>query len=224
VHAWVLDHRTAWLNLLMQAVTWLGANAVVVPLLVTAAIVLRRTRHCWRPVLEIVVVYGTAVLAHALVAVLVHRQRPPDIDWLTTAGGWAYPSGHTIQATVGYGTLLVLLAPGKSPRIQGLMAGAAAIVVLLVGASRLYLGVHWLTDVLGSVSLGVTVLAIWGIARLTILSAGTNHAGEGPSPGEGVDIPRPGRAWEQDRHGHLSTVSARSRGGGTHAVMVTAVT
>jgi undecaprenyl-diphosphatase len=181
IHAWVLDHRTTWLSPLMQAVTWLGANAVVLPLLVTAAIVLRRTRRCWRPVWDIIVVYGTAVVAHAMVAVLVHRQRPSDIDWLTTGTGWAYPSGHTMQATVGYGILFVLLAPRRSPRMRALMACAGASVVLLVAASRLYLGVHWLTDVLGSVSLGVAVLAIWGIARLTLPTAGTDDAGDQPA-------------------------------------------
>jgi membrane-associated phospholipid phosphatase len=98
---------------------------------------------------------------------LVHRRRPPAADWLAGASGWSYPSGHTIQATVAYRILLVLLTHGRTKRTKRSLTGAYGLIVLAVAASRVYLGVHWLTDVLGSMSLGLAVLAVWGVIRLT---------------------------------------------------------
>lgn len=164
-HAWVLEHRTSWLDQLMRAVTWLGSSAVLVPVLVLAAAALGRSSRSWRPVRAVVVVYGAAVFVHAVVAELVRRPRPAVHDWLASAGGWSYPSGHTMQATAAWGLLLVLLAAGRSPRAKALLALAATLVVVLVAASRVYLGVHWLSDVLGAVSLSVALLSLWEAVR-----------------------------------------------------------
>ncbi|GAA2142601.1 hypothetical protein GCM10009844_13940 [Nocardioides koreensis] len=165
VHAWVLDHRLAWLDRLMQAATWLGSNAVLVPLLLLAGLALWRARRTWTPLAWITIVYGAALLARAVVGEAVHRHRPPAADWLAAASGWSYPSGHTLQATAAYGVLVVLLASGRAARTRALLAGGAALVVAVVAASRVYLGMHWLTDVLGSVTLGVALLCWWWVAR-----------------------------------------------------------
>jgi membrane protein DedA with SNARE-associated domain/membrane-associated phospholipid phosphatase len=167
VHAWALAHRTSWLSHLLQVVTWLGSNAVVVPLLVAAAVMACRSRRSWRPAMAVAVVYVATLALHAGVAELVHRHRPPAADWLVGASGWSYPSGHTIQATVGYGLLLVLLVPRRVRGTQRLLVVTYVLIVLGVAASRVYLGVHWLTDVLGSMSSGMALLAVWGVIRLT---------------------------------------------------------
>lgn len=64
--------------------------------------------------------------------------------------------------------MCVLACVGRSTRVRVLLATAAAGVVLLVAGSRFYLGVHWLTDVLAGISLGVAILSLWGVARLTV--------------------------------------------------------
>jgi len=167
VHGWVLAHQLGWSTRVWQAVTWAGSNAVVVPLLVIAAILACRSRRSWRPAAAVSVVYATTLLLHAGVGELVHRHRPPAAGWLTGASGWSYPSGHTIQATVAYGVLLVLLAPRRTKRVQAMLTCGYVRIVLGVAAGRVYLGVHWLTDVLGSMSLGLALLAVWGVVRLT---------------------------------------------------------
>jgi membrane protein DedA with SNARE-associated domain/membrane-associated phospholipid phosphatase len=190
VHAWVLHHRLPGLNQVFEAVTWLGSNAVLLPLLLAAAIVLYRWRRSWRPATTIAILYASAVLLHALVGELVDRHRPPAADWLSGASGWSYPSGHTLQATTAYGALLVLFLPGISKRAGAAASAAAAVLVVLVAASRVYLGVHWLTDVLGSLSLGVALLSAWGIARLTLAGGAAGAPVEqrmshgSPSPAE----------------------------------------
>ena len=167
VHAWALDHRLAWLTHVFRVVTWLGSTSVVVPLLLVATVLACRSRRSWRPASAVAVVYVAAVLLHAGVGELVHRARPPATDWLAGADGWSYPSGHTLQATVAYGVLLVLLASGRARRTKVWLAAGYVVTVLAVAASRVYLGMHWLTDVLGSMALGLALLAVWGVVRLT---------------------------------------------------------
>ncbi|MET9603512.1 phosphatase PAP2 family protein [Streptomyces sp. NPDC006512] len=91
---------------------------------------------------------------------LVGRERPQWPDPVDSAQYAAYPSGHAMTATVVCGMLLWLL-PAKAPR--GLVYGAwavAAVSVLGVGFTRLYLGVHWFSDVLAGWLLGVALVAL----------------------------------------------------------------
>lgn len=167
-HAWLMGHRPAWLDAPMRAATFLGQNLVLIPVLVAAAVAFGRVRRTWRPVLDIAIVYAWALILYSVMKELVHRPRPPAAEWLAPAGGWAFPSGHTTQATAAWGIVCVLACAGRSVRTRALLATAAAAVVLLVAGSRFYLGVHWLTDVLAGMSLGVAILSLWGIARLTV--------------------------------------------------------
>ncbi|AZM87842.1 phosphatase PAP2 family protein [Streptomyces sp. W1SF4] len=119
---------------------------------------------------------GAAVLAAAAVQqglkALIGRARPQWPDPVATAHFAAYPSGHAMTATVVCGLLLWLL-PAKAPR--GAVAAArtvAAVSVLGVGFTRIYLGVHWFSDVLAGWLLGVAVVSL----------AAFRHACPGRSP------------------------------------------
>ncbi|MCY0956566.1 phosphatase PAP2 family protein [Streptomyces sp. H27-H5] len=91
---------------------------------------------------------------------LVGRERPEWPDPVDSAHFAAYPSGHAMTATVVCGTLLWLL-PGKTPRTGVAAAWALAVVsVLGVGLTRLYLGVHWFSDVLAGWLLGVALVVL----------------------------------------------------------------
>lgn len=181
IHGWVLDHRTGPLTAFFRAVTWLGASVVTIPLLAMVGAILARGRRSWDPVLDIVVVYGTAVVGHAVVGPLVSRNRPPAADWLAPANGWAYPSGHTTQAMAAWGILALLLAVRARPRRRVLLVAAAAGIAVLVGASRIYLGMHWFTDVLGGAMMSLAVLAVWAILRRAHFFTA---AGEEPAAGD----------------------------------------
>ncbi len=170
IHAWPLTHRTGALTVFFGIVTWLGASAVTIPVLAVAGGVLARRRRSWAPVLDIVAVYGTAVVLHAIVGQLAHRDRPPAADWLAPASGWAYPSGHTTQAVAAWGILALLLAIHATPRNRLLLGAAATLAAVLVGASRVYLGVHWPTDVLGGAAMSTAVLALWSVGRRSLFT------------------------------------------------------
>ena len=161
----LVTHRTAWLTDAMRLVTDLGAAAVLVPLILVAGLGWRWRRGSWRP---LALLGGAAAGAWAVqVAVkrLVERPRPPAGLALSHATGFAFPSGHATDAAAVYGMLAVLLArPGRrAARAAALLAAVG--VIALVGLSRLYLGVHWLTDVAGGVGLG----AAWLVSLILVV-------------------------------------------------------
>lgn len=81
---------------------------------------------------------------------------PPD--------SYSFPSGHTLRAMVLYGFLSVLIARPLSDRWRWLPYSLAGLLILAVSSSRLYLGVHWLSDVAGSLTLGLAWVALLGLA------------------------------------------------------------
>ena len=87
--------------------------------------------------------------------------RPPGLDALK---GYAYPSGHATLATATYGFLAILLARDVQPPYRLAFYVSACLLILLIGFSRLYLGAHWLTDVVGGMLLGLAWAALLGIA------------------------------------------------------------
>ncbi|MCZ7461708.1 phosphatase PAP2 family protein [Streptomyces sp. WMMC940] len=102
---------------------------------------------------------GAAV--QQILKVLVGRQRPVWTEPVDSAHYAAFPSGHAMTATVTCGLLLWLLArTGAGPGLRRTAALLAAVSVLGVGFTRLYLGVHWLTDVLAGWLLGICVVAV----------------------------------------------------------------
>ncbi|EON22052.1 dolichyl-phosphate beta-D-mannosyltransferase [Nocardioides sp. CF8] len=200
IHGWVLDHRVPSLDVFFTTVTWLGATAVTVPLLAIGGGLLARRRRSWAPVLDIAVVYGTAVLLHAVVGQLVHRHRPPATDWLASAGGWAYPSGHTTQAVAAWGILAAIVCAGASRRARVLAVSIAVSVAGLVAVSRVYLGMHWATDVLGAAAMSVAVLATWSVARRSLFTPVGTARRPLPTPSTATTTAAALTPWSQTMH------------------------
>ncbi|MEA3275410.1 MAG: VTT domain-containing protein [Pseudomonadota bacterium] len=102
------------------------------------------------------------LLAGPLLKILLQVPRP-DIG-LTGLSPWAFPSSHVLRATVVYGFLAVSLASSMTPTWRWLPYVWATLVTVSVAISRLYFGAHWLTDVLGSFTLGLAWVAALGLA------------------------------------------------------------
>ena len=102
-------------------------------------------------------VWGFESLAKAVV----HRARPPLSGALVQLpGNFSFPSGHAVISLVLCGTLAFLVLKSvRSKVLQAVLVAVAVVVVLLVGFSRIYLGVHWTTDVIGSWLLGAAWLS-----------------------------------------------------------------
>lgn len=160
VTAWVVAHRTDWLTAVMKSVTWLGSNAVIVPGLVLVAGLFLVRRRDWRPGAKLAAAVGGAVALYDIVKPAVGRARPPSAIWIGHYSGGAFPSGHATQTVAFYAMLALVLSVGRSAKTRALLWSGAGLIALVVGASRVYLGAHWLTDVLSGYALGATWVAI----------------------------------------------------------------
>jgi undecaprenyl-diphosphatase len=169
--------RNEPLDRLLGGATWLGSLLVLVPLtvLVVAFLRIRGRRH--EAVFVTLALLSTSALCH-LVKLWVARPRPDLFSiWIEMPGDWSYPSAHAMQATAV--ALALILVAGRR---QAAWALALGVAVLLVGLSRIYLQVHFPSDVLA----GLLAAAFWvgGLYRLIL-----------PRPsGLATDHPKGGKA------------------------------
>jgi membrane-associated phospholipid phosphatase len=176
VTAWMVAHRAGWLTSVLRVITWLGSTAVIIPLGVIVGVfyVLRRRR--WQPLALLAAAVAGAVSLYDIVKPLTGRLRPPSAIWIGHYSGAAFPSGHAAQSVAFYAMLAIVLGAGRSPRAKTVLWSVAALVALAVGGSRIYLGAHWLTDVLGGYALGASWVATVVTVMLAASSRGTGGA------------------------------------------------
>jgi undecaprenyl-diphosphatase len=168
VTAWLVAHRADWLTSVLKVVTWLGSLAVIIPVAVIAGLVFVVRWHRWRPAALLAAAIAGAVGLYNLVKHLVGRPRPPPAIWIGHFSGASFPSGHAVQSVACYLTLALIVGVGRPPWVKIALCSGAAVVVLVVGGSRIYLGAHWLTDVLGGYALGTAWVAVVLIVVLTM--------------------------------------------------------
>jgi undecaprenyl-diphosphatase len=144
---WIHSHSPEWLDGPMRLITALGSYQVVAPLL--AAFVLVFYLKGWRlsAILLLVSTVGGSLLTTILKAVF-GRARPELFDSGYTASFYSFPSGHATVAVGFYGALTLILAYRFRGPTRWAVATCGVSLVLLIGFSRLYLGVHYPTDVL----------------------------------------------------------------------------
>lgn len=113
-----------------------------------------------------IAIVGGQVLSH-LMKFSFARPRPELVPHIVEVSSASFPSGHSMMSAVTYLTLAVMLArTERRIRIRVFYIVVAAILTMLVGLSRVYLGVHWPSDVLGGWSLGAAwALGVWLLAR-----------------------------------------------------------
>lgn len=176
VLGWMLDHRSSRLTSVAIAVTDSGTSPLLFPAVAITGLVVRWRTGRWWPGLAALGVLGAGVLSRLGLSTVIGDARPPRIDWLVPVGGFSFPSGHAATSALVAGTLAWLLArllPWRPARIA--IAIGLGVWALLVALSRLYLGVHWVSDVLGS-----WLLAGAWLAGLVVLD-GRLRAAEPPA-------------------------------------------
>jgi undecaprenyl-diphosphatase len=151
----------SWLAQAATGFTTLGDALPLLTILVLAGVLVPvRWGGGWRLLMLPWVAAALAFVASSAIKHAVGRPRPPQVNWAGSAHGFAFPSGHATSATAAYLVLAVLMAelmPTARRRVAVLGSGIA--LALLVGASRIVLGVHWPTDVLAGWALGSAVAA-----------------------------------------------------------------
>jgi membrane-associated phospholipid phosphatase len=147
----------------LRVLTAFGATATVVVLgVLTAAYGLWRWRSRAIPVFLAIVIVGQLVLSD-LIKGAVQRTRP-DLRPLAGFTGPSFPSGHTTAAAATFVAIAIVLGRDGTSRRRMLLAGTAIGLAVAVACSRVFLGVHWLTDVIGGLLLGWTWVALCAVA------------------------------------------------------------
>ncbi len=166
---WFGAHHTPLLDTVALQLTYLGASSVVALTLVVSSALLGVTGHRGSAVLLWVAVLGNAAL-NTLLKRAFARPRPEVFPFRIPGIGDAavsFPSGHAMSAVVAYGTLAFVVARLQPSGLRLATLAFAALLVLSVGASRLYLGVHYPSDVAGGFAAGFA----WAVACAGALGA-----------------------------------------------------
>jgi len=146
-----------WLQEAARDITALGGTTVLTLVVVLAAVLLWLHRRRAQAGMFVAAVVGGDLLAEAIKA-LVGRARPELVPHLDMVYSSSFPSGHSAMSPIVYFTLAGLVAAGEGRRAQKVLLIATALaLVLAIGVSRIYLGVHWPTDVLAGWALGAAV-------------------------------------------------------------------
>lgn len=150
--------RADWLTPLVKVITYIG-NWQSITVLCIILLMLKPTRRT----------YGIPVSAGAIsvtilnkiIKTIVARPRPDDISHLVHAGGFSFPSGHSITSMFVFGMLILLVRSHMQNRhAANILTVVLAAPMICIGLSRIYLGVHYPTDVLAGWSLGIIMIAV----------------------------------------------------------------
>lgn len=171
VLAWLVAHRVPDWTVVMEAASRYGGTLGTLVLALVAVALLVWRRHWWEAATVAVASAGPSVLVPAFKA-LYARPRPPLGTQLVPQFDPSLPSGHALGSIVIVGVVaIVAVRLVRSMVVRVATLGTAAATILLIGVSRLYLGVHWFTDVLAGWFLGGAWLAVC-VAALYALTAG----------------------------------------------------
>jgi membrane-associated phospholipid phosphatase len=160
VYRYAMQHP-GWVDVMLVC-SWLFSPTALRIAMVVVVIFLVRRWHAPRTAVWVVVTMTAGGILAALLKLLVSRDRPELLAPVARAVGYAFPSGHAANAALTAGVLVVALWPAvreRTGRRIALCAGAAA-MALITGLSRIFLGVHWTSDVVAGWLFGIAVVAV----------------------------------------------------------------
>jgi len=172
----------AWLQHAATELTTLGGTTNLTLFVLIAVIFLLLHRRVASAVLVMIAVLGGTGISE-LIKNIFGRDRPPLIYRAVETSNASFPSGHAMLSTITYLTLGAMLAQVMPERRQKVFVFTTAVLLaLIIGASRVFLGVHWLTDVLAGWSLGAAWAMICWLAAWSIRRFLTQHRTPVPEP------------------------------------------
>ena len=157
ISQFVQSVRTPLLDRVMIGITEFGDSVVVIVAVATLLASLALARQ-WRPALVVGSAFILAAATVPLIKLVLHRQRP--IDIYSGAELFSFPSGHSTFSTLLLATIALLVAPRFQRRTQVAVWTVALLGIVAVGTSRIYLGAHWPSDVMGGVLVGTLISSL----------------------------------------------------------------
>ncbi len=181
---WLHLRASAGMTRWMLGVTYLHGVAGITLLSTAVGAYLWRRRD-WYWLLSLAIAVAGGSLINVAMKYAFHRARPSFDDPLLTLVTYSFPSGHTAGSTAFYGVIAcMLISRLKTPGPRILVVLAATFMVVLVGCSRMYLGVHYLSDVLGAIAEATAWLAL----TITTVATLRRHRHFGRESFRGADL------------------------------------
>jgi membrane-associated phospholipid phosphatase len=166
--------HSPFMDFTMRLFTTIGSLKVVIVALVPVVVYAIRRRDR-RAAYSLLGTFGASEILNWVIKHLVARARPNLFEEIATLHTYSFPSGHAMTGAAVYGMIGVVLAR-EHPRLRWPLAAAVPVLVLLIGLSRIYLGVHWPTDVLAGWAAGMTLMLV-GFAALVLPARARRSAG-----------------------------------------------
>lgn len=156
----VVSGRRGWLNELMAWVSLLGTRYVIGALILGVAVWTFATGRCRVALLVLIIAFAVNPAVEWALKEGVGRVRPELLP-LGRGRGPSFPSGHVVASVGFYGMLPAIVAgAGAGLRAKATAFGLATAIIVAVGFSRMYIGVHWFTDVIGGFLIGTVVVLV----------------------------------------------------------------
>lgn len=163
VHGLLSSLRSAPGDMLMTRVSMLGEAKVLLVLCVAVALWLL-AHKAWRTAIAVVLAVTAEQALVGLLKVTFARPRPMLLPPEATEMPYSFPSSHAALAMLAFGLLAVIAGHAMGRWSKALVYSIAGMVIFLISFSRLYLGVHWLGDVLAGVALSAVITTLFGVA------------------------------------------------------------
>jgi undecaprenyl-diphosphatase len=162
---WIAERRTGGVSSLVVAVTDIGGKVLLAGLLAVTAVTIAMRLRSWRPVVLAAISGGGSAVIVAAIKAMIGRDRPDPVQRAIVESGFSFPSGHATSALVVLATvawLVSLVTVSRTVRATAWVA--AGILAVAIGLSRVYLGVHYPSDVLAGWVLGTSWLITVAVA------------------------------------------------------------
>ncbi len=146
------------MTVIMKMITTLGSSIVIVAGLISVAVLIRDKKY-----FKIFVFANLlAIILNNIIKLIVHRPRPSNTMTLAVETSYSFPSGHSMMSMVFYGLVIYYVRKFvKRKWISNLLTVVLSLVILAVGITRIYLGVHYATDVLAAYVIGFVYLFVF---------------------------------------------------------------
>jgi undecaprenyl-diphosphatase len=163
VTRWAAAHATVFSLDVFGWLTLAGSTVGVIAVALAATVFALRRWRRWSVALFFLIVLGGQLLLSNAVKYAVERVRP-DVPPLHVLSGPSFPSGHATAAAATWAAVALVLSRRSSPRMRAILGGAAVGIAVAVACSRVFLGAHWTSDVIGGLLLGWTWFALCAVA------------------------------------------------------------
>lgn len=153
----VISLKSDWLTSFLKVFTYLASSYFLIAICILSIFIIKKRKYSLIIILNII---NTTIISQ-IIKYLVCRNRPVDIS-LITETGYSFPSGHSVAAMSFYGFLIFLFYNSNlNKKKKTILISILSIIIFIVGYSRVYLGVHYASDVISAFCLTVSYLIIF---------------------------------------------------------------